>query len=77
MTPLHEFGEMIRGWMLAIPLPVVRGLFVGTLLVVLIWVLRLPASVATPPGGARRWDENLKLGASLALVIQIVIYCLL
>ena len=38
-----------------------------------IWVLRLSASKTCPPGGAKRWDENLKFGAVLAVVIQIAI----
>lgn len=74
MTPLHQIGETIRGLMLAIPLPVVRGLFLLTLATVLIWVWRLPTSETTPEGGARRWDENLKVGATFALVLQLVIY---
>jgi hypothetical protein len=74
MTPLHQFGDALRSWLSAIPLSGVRGLFVATLVVLLIWVWRLPRHVTTPPGGARRWDENLKLGATAALVIQIVIY---
>lgn len=77
MTPLHALGELVREWMMSIPLPAVRGLFLLTLCIVLIWVIRLPTSVTTPPGGARRWDENLKVGAVLALLIQIVIYGLL
>lgn len=77
MTWLHEFGELLRSGLLAVPLPVVRALFVSVPLGVLLWVLRLPNSATTPPGGARRWDENLKLWASVALVIQIVIYWLL
>ncbi|MCA8997882.1 MAG: hypothetical protein KDA80_12880 [Planctomycetaceae bacterium] len=74
MTPLHQIGETIRGLMLAIPLPVARGLFLLTLATVLIWVWRLPTSETTPEGGARRWDENLKVGATFALVLQLVIY---
>ncbi|HUG19896.1 MAG TPA: hypothetical protein VMM56_13010 [Planctomycetaceae bacterium] len=74
MTFLHRIGEFVREQMLAVPLPVVRGLFLATLLGLLIWVWSLPKSVTTPPGGAKRWDENLKFGATLALVIQIVIY---
>jgi hypothetical protein len=77
MTILHEFGEMLRNLMLAIPLAVVRGLFVGTLILLLVWVWRLPKEVTSPPEGAKRWDENLKLGATLALLIQIVVYSLL
>ena len=74
MTPLHHIGEFLRQRLLLIPLSAVRILFVGTLIILLFWVLRLPRSATTPVGGAKRWDENLKLGASIALLIQIVIY---
>jgi hypothetical protein len=74
MTFLHQIGDTLREWMLAIPLPAVRVLFVATLAIVLIWVWRLPRSATTPPGGAQHWDENLKVGATVALVVQIVIY---
>lgn len=77
MTILHQIGNTVREWMLAVPLEAVRGLFVLTLVAVLVWVWRLSPRVTQPPGGARRWDENLKLGASLALILQIVIYALL
>jgi hypothetical protein len=77
MSPLHYFGHAIREALQAIPMSAVRGLFVGTLVILLIWVLRLPRSMTTPPEGARRWDENLKFGAAAALLIQIVIYLLL
>jgi hypothetical protein len=74
MTILHDIGEFLRETLLAISLPAVRGLFLATLIGLLIWVWSLPRSVTTPPGGAKRWDENLKFGATLALVIQILIY---
>lgn len=77
MTPLHLVGEFLRSALLSIPLPLVRLLFVATLLAVLVWVLRLPRAVTTPPEGATRWDENLKTGATVALAIQILIYALL
>lgn len=77
MTPLHHFGDALRTAMLGIPLPAVRVLFVLTLLIVLVWVLRLPTSTVTPPGGAKHWDENLKVGAALALVLQLAIYTIL
>ncbi len=75
MTPLHHFGEFLRQCLHSIPMPAVRALFVGTLVVLLIWVLRLPRSATTPPDGVKRWDENLKLGATAALLIQILVYC--
>ena len=74
MTPLHELGELLRQSLQAIPLPLVRCLFVGSLVALLIWVMRLPESATTPAGGAKRWDENLKIGAAAALLIQILIY---
>lgn len=77
MTPLHAFGEALREGLLAIPLTTVRGLFVALLVGLLIWVLRLPAEATQPAGGAKRFDENLKWGASIAILIQIVIYSLL
>lgn len=76
MTILHHIGNAVREWLLAIPLPAVRGLFIGLLALILVWVWRLPKEETTPPEGARRWDENLKFGATLALVLQIVIYTL-
>ncbi len=77
MTPLHHIGEFVRDALLAIPLWAVRTLFVGSLVVLLIWVLRLPRRATTPPEGAQRWDENLKGPAALAVVVQVVVYLLL
>jgi hypothetical protein len=77
MTPLHYLGELLRSGLGSIPLSLVRVLFVGTLVIVLLWVLRLPREATTAPGGSGRWDGNLKLAAGLALAIQIVIYLVL
>lgn len=74
MTPLHQIGEQLRQLLVAIPLPAIRILFVASLLLLFVWVMRLPREVTSPVDGAKRWDENLKLGAGLALLIQIVIY---
>jgi hypothetical protein len=76
VTPLHHIGEFFRNLTLAIPLGVVRLLFVGLLVALLIWVLRLPKSETTPPGGSDKPTENLKLWAGLAISAQIVIYSL-
>ena len=74
MTPLHHFGEFVRTLLLAVPLSAVRALFVVSLVIVLAWVLLMPASRTQPAGGAKRWDENLKLGTCIAIGIQILIY---
>jgi hypothetical protein len=76
MTPLHQFGTMIRELLMLVPLPAVRVLFLATLVGILIWVLRLPKERTSPDGGARRWDENLKIGASAALILQILAYAI-
>ena len=77
MTPLHHIGQFVRDALLQIPLPVVRGVFIAIPLLVLVWVLRLPREATTPPDGTGRWDSNLKVGAAIALGLQIVIYSLL
>ncbi|MCA9134396.1 MAG: hypothetical protein KDA45_14605 [Planctomycetales bacterium] len=77
MMPLHAIGEYLRTALLAIPLWSVRWLFVGSLLLLMLWVMRLPASATQPPGGARGWGDNLKVGAGLALLLQILIYMFL
>ena len=62
---------------MSVPLGAVRLLFVASLTLLLVWVLRLPRSATTPPAGVKRWDENLKLGACAAIAIQLIIYALL
>ena len=73
-TPLHSFGDWIRNALIGIPLPTVRWIFIACLVAVLLAVWRLPNSETTPETGSQRWDDNLKIWASLALIIQIVIY---
>lgn len=80
MTPLHWFGELIRNAMIAVPMGVVRALFVGLLLGLLVWVLRLPKERTRPPlEDGSGYDEkslsgNLKLWAALALALLALIY---
>ena len=74
MTPLHVIGNTIRELLAAIPLPVVRGLFLAILVGLLIWVLRLPRSETTTQSNTGESSMNLKWGAALAILLQIVIY---
>ncbi|MBL8817560.1 MAG: hypothetical protein JNL58_16160 [Planctomyces sp.] len=76
MTPLHQFGTMIRELLMQVPLSTVRALFLATLVGILVWVLMLPSDRTSPEGGVRRWDENLKIGASAALILQILAYAI-
>jgi hypothetical protein len=77
MTPLHTFGDLVRDLFAGIPLPAVRVLFVAVPAVLLLWVMRLPDREALPPESKGRWDENLRLWAGVALLIQVLIYALL
>ncbi len=70
MTPLHHVGNAVRDALASLPLGLVRGLFLALPVIVLVWVLRLPAEQTNLPGAERCWDTNLKLGAVVALVVQ-------
>lgn len=79
MTPLHWIGDTVRQAMMAVPMGVVRAIFVALLLGLLLWVLRLPKERTRPPEGsegADHWSSNLKLWAALALLLQALIYLL-
>lgn len=76
-TPLHQIGAGIRDVLLLIPLPMVRVIFLALLAAVLLWVLSLPRSETTAPDSDGRSGANLKVGASIALGMQLAIYLLL
>lgn len=76
MTPLHHFGSFVRDLFAAIPLAAARGLFLATLVVVLVWVIRLPKETARS-SPASRWTEDLRVWAAVALAIQIAIYAMI
>jgi len=73
---LHAIGDYVRELMLLVPLPLVRAVFLAVPVVLLIWVLRLPRAETTPESPTGRFGENLKLGAAVALLLQVVIYSL-
>jgi hypothetical protein len=78
MTPLHWIGDLLRSVLIQIPMPVARALFIAVPGILLIWVLRLPARQTTNPSSKeQKLSNNLKLWASLALVIQVLIYTFL
>lgn len=77
MELLYRLGDSLRDLMLQVPLGAVRVLFVGSLICLLVWVLRLSPTATQPPGGMRRWDENLKIPATVAIVFQVIIYLIL
>lgn len=78
-TPLHAIGEFFRELTLQVPLPAVRAVFIAVPCLLLVWVLLLPRKETTPECSTGRFPlgENLKYGAAVALILQIVIYALL
>ena len=78
MTPLHHIGDFFRQLVLAVPLPLARAIFVLVLVVLLIWIIRLPSERVRPPENEQGgWASNLKLWAALAIVLQILIYLII
>ncbi|MDZ4689137.1 MAG: hypothetical protein SH850_29020 [Planctomycetaceae bacterium] len=75
MSLLHGIGNLLRELMGQIPLGAVRVMFVAIPLVLMVWVLRLPASQTTPPDSRPRWNTDLRLWAWVALGAQVLIYC--
>ena len=75
-TFLHWIGESIRQQLMLVPLWAARWLFIGLLLVMMGWVVQLPAASVTPPGRRFEWYEDLRIWAWLALMFQIVVYAM-
>lgn len=77
MTPLHWIGDLIRQAVIAVPMGVVRAIFVALLVGILVWVLRLPKErTQAPAGEPATLAGNLKLWAALALLLMALIYLL-
>ena len=77
MSPLHHVGEFLRELLLAIPMPVVRALFLAVPLILLAWVLLLPRKQVTAPDGEAGRGGNLRIWAVLALALQVLVYSIL
>jgi hypothetical protein len=76
MTLLHHIGDFLRELLLRVPLGAARGLFVLTMIAVMLWVLSLPKRETADPASAAA-ARDLKPWAVLALLVQVVIYALL
>ena len=75
-TFLHQIGDAIRTAMAAVPLSLVGWVFVAIPAVLLLWVLTCriaPDGDNTAPRAARL----IRIGAAVALALQVVIYGLL
>ncbi len=74
MTFLHTVGDGLRTALERVPLSTARWLFIGLFLILMFWIVQLPASEATPNDRQSRWYEDLRIWAWLSLMFQIVIY---
>ena len=73
---LHWIGDQLRQSFVAIPLWAAKGLFLGLLFGLMVWIVQIPKSAATPHASAA-WHEDLRLWAWLALLIQMFVYGML
>jgi hypothetical protein len=73
---LHFIGDQLRELFLQVPLWAARGLFLAVFFALMIWIVQLPRSAATPAANSP-WHEDLRVWAWLALAFQMVVYALL
>ena len=67
-------GDIMRDWMLAIPMPVAKGVFIAWFLLLITWVMLLPKEeVIYKPQGSER-EITLRPFAVASLSTMIVIY---
>ena len=67
-------GDMMRDMLLAIPMPVAKGIFITWFLFLIVWVMRLPREeVMYKPEGSDR-EVPLRPFAVSALSLMIIIY---
>ncbi len=76
---LHALGEWLRGWLVAVPMPLVRALFVALPLLLLVWLWTLPlegsgteTDIEDVERSAPR--RHLRCAATVALAFQVAIY---
>lgn len=69
-------GDQLRAAFLQVPLWAARSFFLALLFGLMVWVIQIPKSAATPKADSP-WHEDLRVWAWLALVIQMFAYALL
>lgn len=74
MTFFHVIGDWLRQLLEQVSLSTARWMFIGLFLVLLFWIVQLPASQATPNDRQSKWHEDLRIWAWIAVMFQIVIY---
>ncbi|MFQ6677050.1 MAG: hypothetical protein ACE5D0_01910 [Fidelibacterota bacterium] len=66
-------GDVMRGWMLAIPMSVAKGIFIVYFLALIIWVIKLPDNEVTLVLTSGK-IIHLRPYALASLIIMVLIY---
>jgi len=66
-------GDIMRGWMLAIPLEVAKGIFIVYFLLLIYWIIKLPEDEVTLALDGRKIIK-LRPYALFSLITIIIIY---
>jgi len=77
MTLFHHIGNALRELLMKLPLWSVRAVFLLVFIMLIIWVLTLPKHATVAPNSEHKPGHNLKLWATLALLIQVIVYSVL
>lgn len=75
-TVLQIPGQIMRDIVLAIPMPLARGIFIAYFLTLLVWVMLLPKEEAQfqPSEGGQVRSLKPMTAVSLAIIIGIYLY---
>jgi hypothetical protein len=74
VTFFHSVGDTLRRQFELIPLSVARGIFLAVFVILIFWIVQLPATQTTPSGRQSKWYQDLRIWAWLTLIFQVVIY---
>ena len=66
-------GDVMRGWMLAIPMSVAKGVFIAYFLLLIYWIIKLPENEVTLSLSSGKMIK-LRPYALFSLITTVVIY---
>ena len=77
LTVLKPLSNMFYNWTAAVPMGAVKLIFVGMLVLMMVWVWRLRSERVEADGVWTRVCNDLRFWALSILSVQVVIYILL
>jgi len=69
----RRMGDVMRNWMLAIPMSVAKGIFIVYFLLLIYWIIKLPENEVTPVLESGK-TIHLRHYALFSLTTLVVIY---